>query len=345
MTLAHVEGQTRAIEALRSALKSGSVHHAYLFGGPDGVGKELAAVGLAQALMCERPTEQADACGQCDGCRRVEKRNHPDLTWLMPEAEQVERGLAGRADFDHTPSREIRVEQVRALQERLSLRALEAPHKVAVILEAQAMNPQAQNAFLKTLEEPPSRTVLVLVASAPDKLMPTIRSRCSRVQFGPLPESLLTTRLSKERKLDEPAARLVAIMAGGSLGRAMELDVDGLAKRRSLIERFEALSPTDSREWLRLAEELADTREVALEALEVLALWTRDLCIAQAGSSAIAHGDLLELAQRRSKQLDPAALHRRRQLLEEAHTAIGARNGGARLQLERMLIELHSSAR
>ena len=158
MPLSEVQHQPRAVDALKSALTSGSVHHAWLLHGPEGVGKELAAVCFAQALTC--PEKPMEGCGVCSSCKRVKGRNHPDVTWVMPEDEQVQRGLAGRSDFDHTPSRDIRVEQVRALGERLSFRPLEAKHKVALLVNAHAMNAQAQNALLKTLEEPPRDTVL-----------------------------------------------------------------------------------------------------------------------------------------------------------------------------------------
>src|SRR5688500_16443496 len=131
MTLASVVGQSRAVDALQAALRSGSVHHAYLFAGPEGVGKELAALGLAQALTCpEKPNE---GCGSCAGCSRIAKGSHPDVTWLMPDAERLARGLAGRSDFSGTPSREIRVEQIRGLLERISLRGLESKRKVAIV--------------------------------------------------------------------------------------------------------------------------------------------------------------------------------------------------------------------
>src|SRR3954464_14981354 len=101
MTLAAVKGQSRAIDRLLSAIRRSTVHHAYLFVGPSGVGKELAVRGFAQALLCsERPGE---GCGACSTCQRVERGNHPDVLWLMPEAELVSRGLAARADFTHVP--------------------------------------------------------------------------------------------------------------------------------------------------------------------------------------------------------------------------------------------------
>src|SRR5262245_35512401 len=184
-----VQGQPRAVEALKSALKNGSLHHAYLFAGPEGVGKELAARAFAQALLCpERPLE---GCGSCDACGRVLRGNHPDLCFLMSEEAQIERKLSGRSDFEGTPSRELRVEQVRKLQERLAYRPLEGTRKVAIVVSAHLMNEKAQNAFLKTLEEPPAGAIIILVASNADTLLPTVRSRCSRVHFVPLPVELL----------------------------------------------------------------------------------------------------------------------------------------------------------
>ena len=336
MTLAAVEGQPRAVEALKAALRSGAVHHAYLFGGPDGVGKELTAVGFIQALLCrQRPRE---GCGECSTCQRVERRNHPDVLWVMPEEEQIQRGLAGRSDFTGMPSKDIRVEQIRALGERLSLRALEADTKVAVIASAQEMNPNAQNAVLKTLEEPPNGTVLMLISSAPDKLLPTIRSRCAKVHFGPLSEELVAMKLRSARKLDPATAALVAVMSGGSLSRALAMDVEGLAARREVIERFEAVDPADARTAIRFAEAFGGSREEADDALKILSLWVRDLAISGAGSAAVANRDLLELAQARARLYTLDELLRRERLIEQAITAIASRNASPRLQLERLLL-------
>lgn len=343
MTLANVVGQPRAIDALHSALRSGAVHHAYLFAGPEGVGKELAAVGLAQALTC--PEQPNVGCGTCPSCTRIVKGLHPDVSWLMPEAERVERGLAGRSDFANTPSREIRVEQIRELQERIALRGLESRRKVALVVSAHTMNVQAQNAFLKTLEEPPADTTLILIASAVDRLLPTIRSRCSKVHFGPLPLELIAERVQKERKLDAPAARLAATMAGGSLGRALSMDLDVLARRKELITAFEALRPEDALPLLAFAEANGGSREDAEQALELLSLWTRDVALAKTGVDALANADMAELAREVAGRTHEAALHKRHALLERAQVAIGQRNGSPRLQLERMLIEMMREAR
>lgn len=342
MTLASVQGQPRAIDALQAALRGGAVHHAYLFAGPEGVGKELAAVGLAQALTC--PEQPDVGCGTCASCVRIARGLHPDVTWVMPDDERVSRGLAGRSDFTGTPSRELRVEQIRGLQERLALRGLESKRKVAIIISAQAMNVQAQNAFLKTLEEPPSETTLILVASAMDKLLPTIRSRCSKVHFGPLPVELVAKRVQEERKLDADTATLAAIMAGGSLGRALALDVDALSQRKDVVTAFESLRGEDAVGLLRFAEAHGGSREDAEAALELLVLWTRDVALARAGmEDGLANRDLKDLAREAAARSSDALLHRRHSLLEGARAAI-ARNGAPRLQLERMLIELFTEA-
>lgn len=342
MPLSSVKCQDRAIAALESALARGHVHHAWLFHGPDGVGKELAAVGLAQALCC---TEQPNVgCGTCASCRRVEKRNHPDVTMVMPEDEQVKRGVAGRSDFERTPSRDIRIEQIRQLQERLAFRALESKTKVAILVGAHAMNQPAQNALLKTLEEPPSGTVLILVSSAPDKLLPTIRSRCSKAAFGPLPVEFLTEQIKKSKKgVDDVAAGQAAAMAAGSMSRALAFDVDGLAERKDIIERFEALDPADARGWLALAETLGEDRATAEIALDVLQVWLRDVSCAQVPGATLVNVDLQALAVAAASKVSAAGVHRRSVLIDEARNAITQRNGAARLQLERMFIEMFAA--
>ncbi len=342
MTLATVQGQPRAVEALSAALRSGAIHHAWLFAGPEGVGKELTAVAFAQALMClDRPGE---GCGECAACGRVARRNHPDVVWLMPEAELVSRGIAGRSDFTGTPSREIKVEQIRGLQERLSFRALEGERKIAIVASAHKMNDPAANAFLKTLEEPPAGTVLILIASAADELLPTIRSRCSRVHFGPLPESFVVERLRTERKLDEETARLVAVMAGGSMSRAIELDVKSLAHRKEIISAFEGLDFQDARTLIGFADAHGSGREDAEDVLRILTVWTRDVAVARVDPAALVNRDLAELAQKAAAKLSDGVVHRRHRLIEQARYTIAERNGSARLQLERMLIEMARSA-
>lgn len=338
MPLDKVHGQPRAVDTLSGALRSGSVHHAYLFGGPEGVGKELSAVAFAQALLC--PEKPNVGCGKCSACARIEKRNHPDVTLVMPENELVTRGIAGRSDFTHVPSREVKVEQIRKLQERLAFRALEGRYKVAIVASAEKMNDQAQNAFLKTLEEPPRDTVLILIAAGVDQLLPTIRSRCSKVHFGPLPQKFVADKVKVLRKLDDATAQLVAVMSGGSMARAMELDVEGLAGRKELIEAFESANVADARTLLRFAETYGASREEAESALLLLDLWVRDVAVAKAGASSFANQDLAPLAQTVAARISEIDIHRRHEAFGDAIFEMQDRNASSRLQLEKLMIEL-----
>ncbi|HMK71984.1 MAG TPA: DNA polymerase III subunit delta' [Myxococcaceae bacterium] len=342
MTLAAVQGQARAVEALRRALAEATLAHAYLFTGPSGVGKELTALGLAQALVCSEAPGKG--CGRCSACLRVERFRHPDVLWLMPESEQVRRKLAGRSDFDHVPSREIRVEQVRRLQERLALRGLESRSKPVLVLPAEAMNPQAQNAFLKTLEEPPADTTLLLVSAAPDRLLPTLRSRCVRISFAPLPRALVAERVMRDRGLERDAAEAVATLADGSLERALALDAAGLERRRETIRAFEAVTSADLRTALRFAEQAGGSREEAEQALAVLATWVRDVAVARAGGAGLFHPELRALAEEAAGRLDDILLHLRFRLLDEALVAIRQHNASPRLQLERLALEMAGPA-
>jgi DNA polymerase-3 subunit delta' len=158
----------RAVAALlQRGLQRGRLAHAYLFAGPRGCGKEAMARTLAQAVNC--PLAEADACGTCDSCRRIVENVHPDVYWLRPESK----------------SRAIKIEQVRDFMHSVNLRSHMGGVKVGIVVDAECLNEAAANAFLKTLEEPPARTVILLLSAEPQRLLPTILSRCLRISFGP----------------------------------------------------------------------------------------------------------------------------------------------------------------
>ncbi|MFN7132635.1 MAG: DNA polymerase III subunit delta' [Myxococcales bacterium] len=337
MAFRDIIGHERALATLRASLERGQLHHGYLFGGPDGVGKELVARTLAQAANCE--SGGLDPCGSCAQCRKIGSRNHPDILWVMPEAEQVARGWAGRADFDGTPSREIKIAQIRQLQDRLVLRRLEARRRFAIIVSAEAMNQQAQNALLKTLEEPPADTTLVLVSASPNALLPTIRSRCARLAFGPLPVDAVAAQLQRVSKVDAGTARLCASLAGGSLGAALQLDPATFERRRELIRRNEALQPGDARAALAFAQDFGDEREKAQVNLALLAAWYRDIASAAAGAAgeALVNADLEELAVAASQRLGASEALRRAELCAATRDTLRG-NASPRLQLEQLAL-------
>jgi DNA polymerase-3 subunit delta' len=331
-------GQDRALGSLRAALRRGTLHHAYLFGGPAGIGKGTAARVLAQAANCDRADLVDDPCGKCGPCRKIARGVHPDVLVLSDERSMVKAGRweprSGRS-----PSKDIVVDQVRDLVDhRLAMRRAEGRRRFVVIDPADAMNPQAQNALLKTLEEPPEDTTLLLVASSPDALLPTIRSRCARVTFAPLPDVLIADRLRREGR-DAEEALLAAALAAGSLGRALELDTKELGQVRKALTAAAALDARDARAWLGFAAEHGKDRERARELCELLLIWLRDVIAVQAAGDGapLALAGLSPETASVAGAISPAEVLRRRDGVRQALAAL-RQNAVATLALERMLI-------
>ncbi len=329
-----IVGQERAVRPLRAALERDQLHHAYLLAGPPGVGKELVARTLAQAANCEAEDTRARPCGSCGHCVAIARGNFPDVQWILPQSELVARGLVSKADLEGAPSKEIRVDEVRALSRRLSFAALRGRRKIAALIPADALNERAQNTLLKTLEEPPPATTFLLVSANPDALLPTIRSRCARVQLGPVPEALILQRLVRDG-VAETEARERAARAQGSFSQALS----DPGERRSVIEAFErALAAPDEREALDLADQHSD-REAAARVAVVIEAWTRDLLVAQAGAprEQLEARDLFDTAAQLGARLPPFTLLSQARLCQEVLEAL-VQNGNGRLQLERLFL-------
>jgi DNA polymerase III subunit delta' len=175
MALRDIIGQDRAIRILLKTLERGKIPSSYLFAGESGTGKKLTAINLAKALNClaarndDHQTTTYDCCDACSSCKKIDSNMHPDFRLILPENNQ------------------IRIEEIRAIDEILSFKAFEGRYKTVIVDDAETMNQFAANAFLKTLEEPPGHSLILLISSNPERLPDTIRSRCSRVNFTPLP--------------------------------------------------------------------------------------------------------------------------------------------------------------
>ena len=221
MRFRDVQHQKRALSVLCRALVSGRTHHAYLFDGPDGVGKELAARALAARLLCEDDSLAPDdeACGECRSCRLLAAGNHNDF-------HLIHRGL-----HQQHPDRAVRISKglflvVDVIRNFLIEPAGTSPslgrRRVFIIRDAHRMNEGAQNALLKTLEEPPGRVCLILVTSSAERLLPTIRSRCQQISFDLLPTPFVTERLASETGAPQTTVNILSNLAQGRLGVAMQ---------------------------------------------------------------------------------------------------------------------------
>jgi DNA polymerase-3 subunit delta' len=241
MTLREVRGQEAAVASLERALRAGRLHHALRFEGPEGTGRELAALGVAQALLCdERATSGAGeaplGCGRCDACVRVvTTTTEPPHVPRHLDVIVVDKGLYPELEKAKTA---IGVEQIR----HVVLRHREqAPHggraRVFVVRAAEDLNTSAANALLKMLEEPPRDTYFILLTSKPSRLLSTVRSRSLPVRFRPLPDPVLRSLLL-ERGVDEARLDEVLPLAGGSVTAALALlDPERAEQRRAFVDR------------------------------------------------------------------------------------------------------------
>jgi DNA polymerase-3 subunit delta' len=297
-------GQEQTVAALRRAILRNRLPHALLLHGAAGVGKATTAGVLAQALNCA-VSDFVDACGTCASCRKVTRGLHPDVLWVGPAKGKIrigqvsprkrhQRPTGGRPDLsEDTPGETKRGSDSAPPHEPIvhwvGFKPYEGRRRVVVIDDAQAMNHQAQNALLKTLEEPPPSAVLVLVTPAPGSLLPTIRSRCQPLRLQPLGIGLMRRHLQETCGMSAEEARLRAALAPGSLGRAMSLDLDDYNARRDVAAAAVADACTGGAALLASAETLlsagAGERKIdqALSAMSAVRDILRDLLVLASG--------------------------------------------------------------
>lgn len=221
---------TENVELFRRSIARGRLSHGYLFAGPPGVGKRYFARLLTQCLFCENHNdEELLACGECPPCKQVQAGTHPDLLTVgCPKGKRV----LPVAAIIGEPERRGK----EGLCHDLSLRPMSADRRIAIIDDANLMNAESANALLKTLEEPPPRSIIILIATQPETLLPTIRSRCQLVRFAPLATADTTDLLLETGMADDPAtAAEVAAMSEGSLDIAAQLLNPGLRDLRKTL--------------------------------------------------------------------------------------------------------------
>lgn len=320
MTFANIIDHDRQKEVLRLALKNNRLAHAYLFEGPEGIGKKLMALGLARALFCE----EGDGCGECAACRKVDHLNHPDLHLLAAEGAQ------------------IKIDQVRKLQQDISLRPLESNVRICLIDGAEALNAAAANALLKTLEEPLPGTLMILLSSKPEMLLDTINSRCQRLRFNRLSRTRLAEILEHRLDLSEQEAQVMAALSNGSFKKAFgENRSLYLDRRKQLLKSLISLSNGSIFPLFELAQELADDKDNLADILDILQSFYRDLLLLQHGrpENELVNIDLREtlFAQSRTEQV--SGLLKKLEALDQARLHL-QRNVNRQLAMETMLMEM-----
>lgn len=355
MSFAEIQGQNRAIQTLKFAFKAHRLHHAYLFEGPDGIGKSLTAQAFTQLLLCESPVE-SEACGTCKSCKRVQEHQHPNLRIVKRQISK-EKG---------TLEQFIKVDQIRELKEALAIKAYEGSRRVIQIFEPELMNVSTANALLKTLEEPGPDTHFILISSEAHRLLPTIISRCQPIQFQPLAPALVHQLLlsqgktADEQPLTEEQAELIAQLSDGSIGYGLKLaQSPTLALRKELIEAFDQPNGLEKLDQLFSQIERclppSKSRKTVQDPLEwnivlhILRNWYRDLALIKGQVSLqealYVHRDLLDRAQKRASTLTNDAIFDRINQINLCERRLQTTNCESRLALENLFIRLQGVQR
>ena len=261
MSFKNIKGQDRAIAVLRNAVKNNRLSHAYIFCGPEGIGKRLTALNFAKLLNCQAEPDGDEACGcdECASCKKIDSLNHPDVFLFSPEKEGSSIGI----------------EKIRAIIKDIGLKPYEARKKVYIIDNASSMTREAANAFLKTLEEPPPDSILILITQDLRDLAVTLVSRCQAVKFSSLGINEVKEILMNIYKVDAALAQVIAHLSSGRLGAALRYkDGDFLKKRARIINGlcsntlfdsdFDGASKTDLKLYL-----------------DIMLTWYRDILVAK----------------------------------------------------------------
>ena len=298
MSFEDLREQKVVADQLCRSLKNGRLAHAYLFIGRRGAGKDAMARTLAKALNC--PNKERDSCDRCDSCRRIDEGVHPDIYWVRPESK----------------SRRITIEQIREFERAVNLTPTMARVKVGVVVDADCMGDEASNAFLKTLEEPPAQTVILLLTAQPQRLLPTTLSRCLRISFGATErtESPYRTKLSPllggfsagDQRGVVPAYQFLSEL--NALLQEIRGEVRSRIEAEQNLDRYEDLDPKvrerlETQMDARVEGEYRAAREQVLE--EIYA-WYGDLllCIEGADEKLLAHPDQITAVRRAAAKLE-----------------------------------------
>ncbi len=322
-----VVGHRVARLSLARAVQAGQVRHAYLFTGPDAIGKTTLAREFAALLECREPNlTEGVPCGVCASCVRLAHGNHPDVS-------TVELGAGKRL---------LSVEAVRDIIYTANLAPTESAWRIYLLPEVERLTPSAVNALLKTLEEPPPAVVLLLTSNDPDLLLPTLLSRCQSIALHPLGLDDVTRALIDDFQVSPDEARALAALANGRLGWAVRAARDPALReqRADELRTLTTLTSASRDERLRLAGQLAADGETARRVLDLWLLWWRDVTLAAHGADHLATtGNAREQALRQGHQIGQERAREFLRALVQAQ-ALLEQNANPRLTFEVLLFDL-----
>ena len=339
-----IVGQQKPIRLLIAHLQNKTIPHALLFTGLEGIGKQATATAFAMACNCQysgaevfvqkaqtspiaqdRRTSEL-SCGSCKSCRKIQSSNHPDIIYVKPS------GLF------------IKIEQIRELGHTLAMKPFEARLRVVILSDAQNMTTAAGNALLKLLEEPPDRTILILLARQRSELLPTIVSRCQHIRFNPISREALETMLIEEQGTTGDDAAIVAAIANGSFSKALAMidpknQTNWINRRNWLIQEVDALPSRPIGLVLAWAAKLSKNKELLFDSLEIIKTYLRDLVIYNYDPEKLINKDMQNQVRKASQKVAVSSLLTQINYIRSAQENIQG-NANLRLTVEVLALRL-----
>jgi DNA polymerase-3 subunit delta' len=323
MSFKDILGHQRPITLLQRAIRNEKVVNSYLFLGNEGIGKKTVALQFAKALNClEGEAERGDACDHCSSCKKIDHALHPDILLIEPEGQY------------------IKVDQVRQMQRQLAYKPYEGKRRVCILTAADRMAPHIPNTLLKTLEEPPLHTVIILLANNSKFILPTILSRCQSIRFNPLPINIVSKWLMEDKSLNDTEAHLLASLSEGSPGKALEIQEEiRQIPREELLKDWVGLKSLSFEKIGSWVNSLPSQRENLLLMLEVAKTLLRDLVMVKIlkNGQKLIHSDLLKEMEPMATNWSLSSLLKRMEILHQTTLAIRA-NANTNLALEAMML-------
>jgi len=323
MSFKNVLGHFKPISLLQRAIENEKVVNSYLFLGNEGIGKKVVALEFAKALNClDEKTGRGEACDHCASCKKIDRALHPDVLLIEPIGQGIKK------------------EQVIQMQRELVYKPYEGKRRVCILTAADRMAHDIPNTLLKTLEEPPLHTVIILLANNSRFILPTILSRCQPIRFNPLPISLVSKWLMEGKGLNETEAHLLASLSDGSPGKALEIQEEICQiPREELLKDWVGSKSLSFKKMGNWVESLPSQREHLLLILEVGKTLLRDLVIVKAlkKETKLIHSDLWQVMEPLSADWSLSSLLKRMEILH--HTSLAIRgNANTGLALEAMML-------
>lgn len=331
MSFNNLLGNDSQKEILLNTVKDGRLGHSYIFSGPSGVGKKLFAIEFAKLINCTVGIDRRKDDCSCSSCSKIEKMIHPDVCL-----------------FEYEGQKTIKIDQIRTdIEKRIFLSPFESRHKIFIIDDAERMNINAQNAFLKTLEEPPADSIIILVTESINFIIPTIKSRCQILNFSPVESENIKSMLQENPGLDTSDIDTAMKLSRGSIGKALNLDSEQIEFRNEVTKLLNSVRPDKPSSIFTLYELIKlDSKDNNPDQLKsvfgIISDWLRDLILIKIdyGKNALVNTDMYTELAEYASQKSLSGLLKKTRHLESSWYGITVLNANKRLAFEDLMIKL-----